>query len=504
MLDPDTLTQQYLDGTLTEAGAGDLHELLKARPELGEMLIQHIEMDAMLRATNPLVAENIIRPALPPKRGFNFATATGIAALAACITLLATWNLKPEQGPVPAEEATTASVALLRSGEDLEWESAAITPGTQLSPGLLKLKSGIALIEFYQGARVAIEGPAEFQLVSSGEATFTSGKLSATVPPQAVGFRINTPKGTIVDLGTEFGLDVSASNSEVHVFKGEVELHKTAKPVISLKESQAMCFSDDSRLLTADKSNFASLAGIKSGTDSSDHSQLKEWQARIPEMGYDPGLMLHFDFQDDETTRSLRNRAPRGEDGSIVGTAFTGGRWPGKNALEFRNVSDRVRLCVPGEINSLTMAISVRINSLDRRRSSLFASDGWDDRKVHWQILSDGSISFDVAARPGKGVAPNYNTPVYFTPDLFGSWVHLAVVFDSEANEVRHFANGTLIARLPLEDASPLKIGIAELGNWNQMGADGISRIRHLSGAVDEFVLWDRVLSNAEIEALAK
>jgi hypothetical protein len=71
------------------------------------------------------------------------------------------------------------------------------------------MKSGIAQIEFYQGARVLIEGPAELQLVSSGEATCTRGKLSANVPPQAKGFRINTPKGTIVDLGTEFGLDVS-------------------------------------------------------------------------------------------------------------------------------------------------------------------------------------------------------------------------------------------------------------------------------------------------------
>jgi Sigma-70 region 2 len=72
------------------------------------------------------------------------------------------------------------------------------------------------------------------------------------------------------------------------------------------------------------------------------------------------------------------------------------------------------------------------------------------------------------------------------------------------ATMTRHVANGVLIARLPLDDVSALKIGIAELGNWNQMDADGISRIRHLSGAMDEFALWDRVLSDAEIKALAK
>lgn len=204
MLDSDTLIQHYLEGTLSDAEAEQLHALLKAQPELGERLIQHFEMDAMLRATKPLAANNIIRPALLPKRRFTFATVTSVAALAACITLLGTWIVLPWlKSDV---EETTASVAVLTRGVNLEWESAPITPGTPLSPGLLKWKSGIAQIEFYQGARILIEGPAELQLVSSGEATCTRGKLSANVPPQAKGFRINTPKGTIVDLGTELAL----------------------------------------------------------------------------------------------------------------------------------------------------------------------------------------------------------------------------------------------------------------------------------------------------------
>ena len=41
MHDSDTLIQQYLEGSLTEAGAEQLHRLLEARPELGEQLIQH-------------------------------------------------------------------------------------------------------------------------------------------------------------------------------------------------------------------------------------------------------------------------------------------------------------------------------------------------------------------------------------------------------------------------------------------------------------------------------
>lgn len=503
MPDTDTLIQHYLEGSLTVAEAEELHELLTAQPELGERLIQQFEMDAMLHATKPLVANNIIRPALLPKRRFTFATMTTVAAMAACITLLGTWVMNAVLKLRPETEETTVSVAVLTRGVNLEWESPAITPGTPLSPGLLKLKSGIAQIEFYQGARVLIEGPAELQLVSSGEATCTRGKLSAHVPPQAKGFRINTPKGTIVDLGTEFGLDVSDANAEVHVFKGEIELHQDAEAMKSLKEGQAMAFAAKSQLITVNASGFTSLNEINTRTALSDRSQFERWLTASTQTNADPNLKLHFDFQDDKTSRSLRNHAAMGEDGSIVGAAWTPGRWPEKHALEFRNVSDRVRLSVPGETKALTMAMWVRVNGLDRTFNSLFMSEGWGDRKVHWQITREGKIRLGVAGRQGKGHT-DYDTPVFFTPERFGRWMHLAVVFDPGTGEVRHFANGSLLARLPLKDPSPLKIGIAELGNWNDQRKTGGVAIRHLSGALDEFALWDRALGDAEIEKMAK
>ncbi len=365
------------------------------------------------------------------------------------------------------------------------------------------MKSGIAQIEFYQGARVAIEGPAEFELVSSGEATCTRGKLKAEVPPQAKGFRINTPQGSIVDLGTEFGLDVNATHPEVHVFNGTVELHKVSEPVKLVKGGQAMSFAAGSKLITANLSHFASLKEIDARAALSDRSHFRKWQAQSAKMKSDPSLKYHFDFQDGETARTLRNRAAQGRDGSIVGTSWTEGRWPGKRALEFRNVSDRVRLSVPGKTQALTMAMSVRVNGLHRPRSALFMSDGWQNRKIHWQIFDDGRIRLGVASSGSQG--DHYDSPIYFTPERFGSWVHLAVVFDSAALEVRHFANGTLLATLPMRDSSPLNIGIAELGNSvKSTSASEIFNIRQLSGAIDEFALWDRALSDAEIAAFAQ
>lgn len=506
MLDRDTLIQHYLEGTLTEADAEQLHQQLQSDPQLGETLLDHISMDAMLRASKPLATTLEMRPALVPKRRFTFRTVTSVAAMAACITLGGAWLIASFFKGRAADEETTASVAVLTRGVNLEWETGAIAPGTPLSPGWLKLKSGIAQIEFYQGARVLIEGPAALELVSSGEATCTSGKLSAHVPPQARGFRINTPKGTIVDLGTEFGLDVSDARAEVHVFKGEVELHRASAEMQSLKEGQAMAFATAPHALAANAAAFASLGEIDQRTAASQKSQFEKWQAASVERNLDPGLRLRFDFQDADESRSLRNHAADGAsvaDGSIVGGAWTEGRWPGKRALEFRNVSDRVRLAIPGEIKALTLSVWVRVNGLDRAFNSLFMSEGWGDRRVHWQITREGKVRMGIAGSGNQRHTDN-DSPVLFTPERFGRWMHLAAVFDPVKKEVRHYANGDLVARIPLKDVTPLKPGTAELGNWNDRRGQANVAIRHLSGAMDEFALYDRVLSDSEIRRLAE
>ena len=506
MPDADILIQRYVEGTLTEAEAAELHTLLNEQPDLGARLLDQFNMDAMLRATKPMAASIDLHPVILPSRRFSFATVTSVAAMAACVTLLGTWAMISYREPTVAAEETTASVAVLTRGVNLVWESGAISPGTPLSPGWLKLRSGIAQIEFYQGARVLIEGPAALQLISSGEATCTSGKLSAHVPPQARGFKINTPRGTLVDLGTEFGLDVSSENAQVHVFKGEVEFHPPSMAMKSLREGEAMTFAQTPVPLAANAAAFSSLSQMDERTAASLRSQYESWQAASTERNLDPNLRLRFDFQDNNESRTLRNRAAHGAsiaDGSIVGGAWTEGRWPGKHALEFRNVSDRVRLNIPGELKQLTLAVWVRVNGLDRTFNSLFMSESWGDRKIHWQITREGKVRFGIAGT-GKEHHTDNDSPVLFTPERFGRWIHLAVVFDPTRREVRHYADGDLISRNALKDVSPLKLGMAELGNWNDHRGNGGVAIRYLSGAMDEFALWDRVLTDAEIARLAR
>jgi len=96
-----------------------------------------------------------------------------------------------------------------------------------LRPGPLELREGVAEITLKQGARILVQAPCEFELLSANRLELLGGSLMAFVPEQARGFRVITPQSEIVDFGTEFGVAVASSTAyEVHVFKGRVGLER--------------------------------------------------------------------------------------------------------------------------------------------------------------------------------------------------------------------------------------------------------------------------------------
>ena len=89
---------------------------------------------------------------------------------------------------------------------------------------LLDLAAGVVELRFDAGVKVILQGPARADLTSAMAMRLQSGKMTAEIlRPEARGFQVQTPKGKVVDLGTEFGVEVTPTRDvEVHVFKGEV------------------------------------------------------------------------------------------------------------------------------------------------------------------------------------------------------------------------------------------------------------------------------------------
>lgn len=91
----------------------------------------------------------------------------------------------------------------------------------------LKLLSGLIKLQFANYGTMIVEGPAELVIINPRQAQLRSGRLVMRVSDAGHGFRIETPSGSIIDKGTEFGVAVSANGSvETSVIEGQIE----AKP----------------------------------------------------------------------------------------------------------------------------------------------------------------------------------------------------------------------------------------------------------------------------------
>ena len=136
--------------------------------------------------------------------------------------------LASRRSPLPA----ASPVARLTRAVDGCWGHSVPVPelGSTFAAGQkISLCSGAIELVFDVGVRAVVQGPAQMDLLAPGKVFLHAGKISAEiVKPEARGFLVETPKGSIVDLGTEFAVDVTPSEDvQVHVFKGEVVVEES-------------------------------------------------------------------------------------------------------------------------------------------------------------------------------------------------------------------------------------------------------------------------------------
>jgi Concanavalin A-like lectin/glucanases superfamily len=294
------------------------------------------------------------------------------------------------------------------------------------------------------------------------------------------------------------------------VFKGSVEFQPTASTARQNLQEGAGAVTESSRpprLISANPAAFASLFDLQLKSSDAEVLRHEQWRAASSRLDEDPSLLVHFDFEQTDTSDwRLHNTSKRKDtapDATIVGCQWVEGRWPDKRALEFRGVSDRVRRSVPGDYESLTITAWVRVQGLDRQINSLFMSDGFEAGTVHWSIRHDGVLGL-TAIGSEAGDFQICASPPVLTLDQFGMWIHLAVVIDGGAKHVTHYLNGVPVSEKALTIKPPFRVGVAELGNWNAKGfpKNDPFMIRNFSGAMDEFCLFSRSLNASEIRVL--
>lgn len=528
----DSLLIDWEDGSLDNAGVERVREILRA-DEAARAYYARLQMlnaamkfedDAGLAGADVSMAGPTLAPRWRPQRWMLAVAAMLIVALAGRLIQLELTRrddiVQHSDGASDSrdksEELTSHGVALLTRLVDVEWgaDQKPLEVGDALPPGRLALASGFAQVEFFCGATVVLEGPAELDLQTPMLARVRSGRLRALVPPAARGFTLKVDELDVIDLGTEFGLSVLDEGAIVQVFDGEVALQHDTKGVLRLEEGPAKFWAPDRILQPAEATldSFPDIAALESRAQDQRDERYERWRAWSAELRRDERLIAYYAFdQEGGWNRRLNSslQPTNAElDGAIVGAHRVPGRWPSKSGLEFKGPGDRVRVQIPGKFESLTFACWVKIDSLDRWYNSLFLTDNYNQGEPHWQILDSGQLYFSVRPKERNEPGPRdfkSLSPVFWNPTLSGRWIHLAVVYDVDNQSISHFLNGRLLSRddVPAEQIVATRIGAASIGNWSlPTQPDSEFAIRNLNGSIDEFAIFASALAAEEIKEI--
>jgi hypothetical protein len=250
----EQLVSRLLDHSLSEDEAARLNSLMRecaeARERYQELLDNHEALcaiypgdvyEAALDAGDALPTPPIAGAAEAPRiLDARFRWLPWLAA-AAVVELVLTFVFNREkvarldEARAPSAHGVagailTDPVARVLASMEAEWEGGAFEPGSSLLPDTFHLRSGTVELELAEGVRLSIRGSAEFELVNGNRVHLTSGNLVARIPEQALGFLMTTLQSEVVDLGTEFGLEVNdAGQTDVHVINGLVEVYERRK-----------------------------------------------------------------------------------------------------------------------------------------------------------------------------------------------------------------------------------------------------------------------------------
>jgi len=217
--------------------------------------------------------------------GRRWLPAAGIAALLA-ISSIALWQTFRPEGSgttsivqIPAEKHFATLVDL----RDCQWKApAGMAEDQRLTAGLIELESGIAIIDFDGGARLALQGPATLEPLGPKSARLHVGSATVRCEDGLYSFSLLTPTSTILDLGTEFGVAVEPDGtSEVHVLDGEVEI---ADPVGQEHQGTMFLNAGETVLLTANGENQRLHASTKSWVRDYSTPADREAQSLPPEV----------------------------------------------------------------------------------------------------------------------------------------------------------------------------------------------------------------------------
>jgi hypothetical protein len=225
----------------------ELDQLLAESKRAREIYLDYMDLDFELRELHAaddipkalLSLQQLVEletvPAAHAGTGRHWLGYVAVAAATLCAAILVHFLLISGSGPDRSQARTDWDqpgrgeeghyVATVVRMADCAWEGnqAGMPEGWRLAPGALRLQQGVAMIRFDGGIELVAEGPCHLEIESGRSARLTSGKVVLRGDDITESFEMRTAVATLVDLGTEYAIEVDdAGTTEVHVFAGVV------------------------------------------------------------------------------------------------------------------------------------------------------------------------------------------------------------------------------------------------------------------------------------------
>ncbi|MBP7052395.1 MAG: FecR domain-containing protein [Phycisphaerae bacterium] len=221
----DELLQRLLDDQIEPDEMQRLGKAIREDPQVRDYYLDSLLVSAVIRRSSQVTGElsksDLIRAlssgagrGSPRRLGRRFLSIAALLLLGALV--LASLHLLRQRAQGPA-------IGVLAGEYETRWRGSHPRPGESVCIGSYDLREGMARVDLDQGTSLVLEAPCQIEFKSVAEVALKSGRLAATVPTQARGFRVRTHAAIITDLGTEFGVIAHSDGSaETHVLKGSV------------------------------------------------------------------------------------------------------------------------------------------------------------------------------------------------------------------------------------------------------------------------------------------
>jgi hypothetical protein len=505
----ERLLGQLSDGSLSDDDHQQLGRLLESDRALRNRYLEYCQMHALLRSEHGLLTALATLDQLDASTQhrrikvrtlFTWAAAASLLIVAVGLGLLAA---NREQPPFRgAETALLSKVVGARFEFGVNGELIPIE-GIKLRRGVYKLITGLVEIEYSSGAVLVLRAPATFDLVDDSCVRLEDGQLAAHIPETAVGFKIESPGATVIDLGTDFAVQaVRDKESEVHVFQGEV--------LVDLHGDKGK-MAEKLRLVTGEAARVDFLTGMPSGIDLNNQQFLRSLRESAGSysqtiLTLDPAVYYRMEPTGDGTR--LIDSSTSGADATIhlgpgnmpvwtagkVGAALTLG---GPAQQTYASAKQYPQT----EGNTLSVAAWVYARSRPRWASIAKNWAGGDEHhgQFHFGLYQDsGELEAHIIDGNGKEVIIRDSVPL-----PLNTWHHVAFVADG--NQLRLYRNGVEVDSKPYQHIHADK-RIKALGIGTKLNLLGTKPeeldFNMWDGRLDELAIFNHALSGDDIQKL--